>query len=153
MSGKAFVNPIDHPIWHALTSTHSALAQGGALARRYPPEFAPFADMADMSPESFATLDALMAPSDYVVLFTLEAVSPPTAFRILLAKTLEQMIGKPVDEPRAADIVTLGAADVPDMIELTKLTNPGRSPRAPMNWEIFSASAPAGSWRRWRASA
>ena len=102
MSGKAFVNPLDHPIWHALTSTHSALAQGGALARRYPPEFAPFADMADMSPESFAALDALMAPSDYVVLFTLEAVSPPTAFRILLAKTLEQMIGKPVDEPLGA---------------------------------------------------
>jgi predicted GNAT family acetyltransferase len=81
--------------------------------------------MADMSPESFAALDALMAPSDYVVLFTPEAVSPPAAFRILLAKTLEQMIGKPVDELRAADIVTLGAADVPDMIELTKLTNPG----------------------------
>jgi predicted GNAT family acetyltransferase len=101
------------------------LAQGGARARRYPPEFAPFADMADMSPESFAALDALMAPSDYVVLFTPEAVSPPAAFRILLAKTLEQMIGKPVDELRAADIVTLGAADVPDMIELTKLTNPG----------------------------
>jgi predicted GNAT family acetyltransferase len=119
------VNPLDHPIWHALTSTHSALAQGGALARRYPPEFAPFADMADMSPESFAALDALMAPFDYVVLFTPEAVSPPPAFRILLAKTLEQMIGTPADAPAAADIVTLGAADVPDMMELTKLTNPG----------------------------
>ena len=125
MSGKAFVNPLDHPIWHALTSTHSALAQGGALARRYPPEFAPFADMADMSPESFAALGALMAPSDYVVLFTPEAVSPPAEFKILLAKTLEQMIGTPIDAPGIAEIVRLGAADVPDMMELTKLTNPG----------------------------
>ena len=36
------------------------------------------------------------------------------------------MIGTPVEAPlSAADIVTLGAADVPAMMELTKLTNPG----------------------------
>ena len=125
MNGKAFVNPLDHPVWHALTSTQSALAQGGALARRYPPEIAPFADMADMSPESFAALGALMAPSGYVVLFTPDAVVAPAAFKVLLAKTGEQMIGTPAEVPGAADIVRLGAADVPDMIELTKLTNPG----------------------------
>jgi predicted GNAT family acetyltransferase len=125
VNGKAFVNPLDHPVWHALTSTQGALAQGGALARRFPPDIAPFADMADMSPESFAALGALMAPSDYVVLFTPEAVSPPAAFKILLVKTGEQMIGTPIDAPGTADIVRLGAPDVPDMIELTKLTNPG----------------------------
>jgi predicted GNAT family acetyltransferase len=119
------VNPLDHPVWHALTSTQAALAQGGALARRFPPDIAPFADMADMSPESFAALGALMAPSDYVVLFTPEAVSPPAAFKILLVKTGEQMIGTPIDAPGTADIVRLGAPDVPNMIELTKLTNPG----------------------------
>jgi predicted GNAT family acetyltransferase len=125
VNGEAFVNPLDHPVWHALTSTQGALAQGGALARRFPPDIAPFADMADMSPESFAALGALMTPSDYVVLFTPEAVSPPAAFKILLAKTGEQMIGTPIEAPGAADIVRLGAADVPDMIKLTKLTNPG----------------------------
>jgi ribosomal protein S18 acetylase RimI-like enzyme len=107
------VNPLDHPVWHALTSTQGALAQGGALARRYPPDIAPFADMADMSPESFAALGALMAPSDYVVLFTPEAVSPPAAFKVLLARTGEQMIGTPADAPGTAEIVRLGAADVP----------------------------------------
>ncbi len=125
MSGKALVNPLDHPVWHALTSTQGALAQGGALARRYPPDIAPFADMADMSPESFAALGALMAPSDYVVRFTPEAVSPPAAFKVLLARTGEQMIGTPADAPGTAEIVRLGAADVPEMMELTKLTNPG----------------------------
>ena len=126
MNGKVLVNPLDRPIWHALTSTHRALALGGARARRYPPEIAPFADMADASPESFAALGTLIAPSDYVVLFTTETVSPPPAFRILFAKTLEQMVGTPAEAPgAAADIVTLGAADVPDMMELTKLTNPG----------------------------
>jgi predicted GNAT family acetyltransferase len=119
------VNPLDHPVWQALTSTQGALAQGGALARRFPPDIAPFADMADMSPESFAALGALMAPSDYVALFTPEAVVAPPAFKVLLAKTGEQMIGTPIDAPGIVDIVRLGAADVPAMIELTKLTNPG----------------------------
>jgi predicted GNAT family acetyltransferase len=120
------MHPLDHPVWHALTSTQSALAEGGALARRFPPDIAPFAAMAEPSREGFAALGALMAPSDYVVLFTPETVSPPADFKILLAKTGEQMTGMPAEVSGAgAEIVTLGAADVPDMLELTKLTNPG----------------------------
>lgn len=120
------MHPLDRPVWNALTSTQGALALGGALARRYPPEIAPFADMAEMSPQSFAALGALMSPSDFVVLFTPDPVTAPAQFKILLAKTGEQMVGAPAESPvGAADIVTLGEADVPDMIELTKLTNPG----------------------------
>jgi len=44
---KATVNksmhPLDHPVWNALISRQGALAEGGTLARRYPPEIAPFA--------------------------------------------------------------------------------------------------------------
>ena len=60
------MHPLDHPVWSALTTRQRALAQGGALARRYPPEIAPFADVAEMSAESFAALGALMSPSDFV---------------------------------------------------------------------------------------
>src|SRR6202040_4174727 len=71
-------------------------------------------------------LGAMMSPSDYVVLFTPDPVSPPAAFKTLLAKTGEQMIGMPAEASGGpADIVTLGASDVPAMMELTKLTNPG----------------------------
>jgi ribosomal protein S18 acetylase RimI-like enzyme len=120
------MHPLDRPIWSALTSTQSALALGGALARRYPPEIAPFADLAELSPEGFSALGALMSPSDFVVLFTPEPVAAPAAFKILLAKTGEQMIGTPANAAAGgAEIATLGAADVSDMIGLTKLTNPG----------------------------
>jgi ribosomal protein S18 acetylase RimI-like enzyme len=120
------MHPLDRPVWNALTSTQSALALGGARARRYPPDIAPFADIVDASPETFAALGALMAPSDFVVLFTPEPVTAPAQFKILLAKTGEQMMGTPAESlGGTADIVTLGAADVPDMMELTKLTNPG----------------------------
>jgi ribosomal protein S18 acetylase RimI-like enzyme len=120
------MHPLDHPIWTALTTRQAALAEGGALARRYPPDIAPFADMVDMSAQSFAALGALMSGSDYVVLFTPDPVTPPSQFKILLAKTGEQMTGAPAEIlEHLANIVTLGAGDVPAMLELTKLTNPG----------------------------
>jgi predicted GNAT family acetyltransferase len=120
------IHPLDHPIWSALTTRQQALAEGGALARRYPPAIGPFAAMVDTSPRSFASLAALMSPSDIAVLFTPDPVTPPAEFKVLLAKTGEQMIGMPAASPsRGADIVTLGADDVSAMMELTELTKPG----------------------------
>ena len=120
------LHPLDHPVWFALITRQRELAQGGARARRFPPDIAPFADIVDMSVESFAALGALMSPSDYVVLFTPDPVTAPVEFKTLLAKTGEQMIGMPAEiSGGTADIVTLGTADVPAMMELTKLTNPG----------------------------
>src|ERR1700724_1953135 len=128
-------HPLDHPIWNALTSTQSSLAEGGARARRYPPAIAPFAAMADMSPPSFAALGDLMSRPDRAVLFTTEPGTAPGEFKLLLAASGEQMIGAPVETPiRSAEIITLGAADVPAMIELTKLTNPG--PFTPRTHEL-----------------
>jgi predicted GNAT family acetyltransferase len=123
---EASTHPLDDPIWTALTTRQSTLAEGGALARRYPVPVAPFAAMADMSAESFAALAALMAPSDIAVLFTPDAVSAPATFKILLAETGEQMIGTAVEAPaRGVEITKLGADDVPAMMELTALTKPG----------------------------
>jgi ribosomal protein S18 acetylase RimI-like enzyme len=126
------MHPLDHPIWYALITRQQALAEGGARARRYPPAIAPFADLADMSAQSFAALGVLMTPSDVAVLFTPDPVTAPAGFKILLAKTGEQMIGTPAETSGGtADIVTLGATDVAAMMELTKLTNPGPfTPRA-----------------------
>jgi len=122
----SLMHPLDHPIWTALITRQQGLAEGGALARRYPPAIGPFAAMVDTSPQSFAELGALMSGSDHVVLFTPDPVNPPAQFKNLLAKTGEQMIGTPANAASGgAEIVRLGAADVSDMIELTKLTNPG----------------------------
>jgi predicted GNAT family acetyltransferase len=131
----ASTHPLDHPIWNALTTRQQALAEGGALVRRYPPAIGPFAAMADMSAQSFAALGALMSQSDVAVMFTPDPVTPPAEFKILLAETGEQMIGTPAASSiRDVEIVTLGADDVPAMMELTKLTNPG--PFAPRTHEL-----------------
>jgi predicted GNAT family acetyltransferase len=120
------IDLLDHPVWSALTTRQQAFAEGGALARRYPPAVGPFAAMADSSPQSFAALAGLLSPSDVAVLFTPDPVTPPAEFKVLLAKTGEQMIGTPAASPgRGVEIVRLGADDVPAMMELTELTKPG----------------------------
>jgi len=120
------MHPLDRPIWSALTTRQRALAEGGALARRYPPDVTPFADMVDMSPRSFAALGELLAGSEIAVLFTPDAVVVPDGFKILLAETGEQMIGVPAENAiGGVETVTLGAADVAEMIALTELTKPG----------------------------
>ena len=119
-------HPLDRPIWSALTTRQQALAEGGALARRYPQAIAPFADMVDMSAESFAALGSLMSGSEIAVLFTPDAVVAPAGFKILLAETGEQMIGTPVEcAIPGVEIITLGVKDVPDMLALVELTKPG----------------------------
>ncbi len=125
VSGTSF-HPLDRPIWSALTTRQRFLAEGGVQALRYPPEIAPFADMADMSPKSFAALGALMSGSEIAVLFTADAVAAPAGFKILLAETGEQMIGTPVEcAIPGVEIITLGIKDVPDMLALIELTKPG----------------------------
>jgi ribosomal protein S18 acetylase RimI-like enzyme len=119
-------HPLDQPIWTALTTRQQGFAEGGALARRYPPAVGPFADMTDMSPRSFAALGALMSGSEIAVLFTSDAVVAPADFKLLLADTGEQMIGTPAEcSLPGAEPVLLGAKDVPEMMALAELTKPG----------------------------
>jgi len=120
------MHPLDRPIWSALTTRQRALAEGGALALRYPAEVAPFADMTDMSPRSFAALGAIMSGSEIAVLFTPDAVTAPAEFEVRFAETGEQMIGTPAESAiTGVDLVRLGADDVPAMLALTELTKPG----------------------------
>jgi len=119
-------HPLDHPIWTALTTRQQALAEGGEHARRYPTAITPFADMLELSPRGFASLGAMMLGSEIAVLFTPDVVTAPAEFKVVLAETGEQMIGTPVEVPAGdVEVLTLGAADVPDMMVLTALTKPG----------------------------
>lgn len=117
---------LDRPIWSALTTSQKHLAEGGPRALRYPVDMTPFGDMADMSAASFAALGDLMSGSQVAVLFTPEPVEIPASFKVLLAEPGEQLIGSPADTSlRDAEIVRLGATDVPAMMALTELTKPG----------------------------
>jgi len=118
---------LDDPIWTALTSGNRALAQGGPLAWRYPPEVAPFAAIVDRTDPSFAALASLVPADGRVALVTVDQLAPSASLSIALQAPLIQMLlGTPAaDERPGPEPIVLGAADVPDMLDLAGRTHPG----------------------------
>jgi hypothetical protein len=104
-------HPLDQPIWSALTTRQRSLAEGGGQVRRYPPAMTPFADMVDMSADSFAALAALMRDREITALVTPDAVAAPAGFKVVLAAPMEQMVGTPAESPLpGVEIVTSAAS-------------------------------------------
>ncbi len=120
---------LDNPIWSSLTTLRAEFAEGGPLARRFLREIGPMAGMCRQSAEAYAELGALLAPGEIAVLALDEAPRLPPGWEIVLHKSGDQMVyeGAPVAEERVNDfhMVTLGAADVEEMVALTALTDPG----------------------------
>ena len=52
------INPLDNPVWHALTGPHHTHALGRRLARHYPRDIAPFSAIAEPSEQAYADLAA-----------------------------------------------------------------------------------------------
>jgi ribosomal protein S18 acetylase RimI-like enzyme len=126
---------LDRPIWTALTTRQEMLAEINGPARRYPSDIAPFADMEDFSPRSFAALYELLGPGEPAVLFTPEPVHVPAQFETVMAATGDQMIGAPADVARMPqEIIRLNDLDAPEMRALVELTRPG--PFGPRTHEL-----------------
>jgi ribosomal protein S18 acetylase RimI-like enzyme len=122
------LHPLDAVIWHALTSVQENLAQGAGRARRYPTAIAPFAAMLDTGPASFRSLLDLINGDEQIALFTTDEVEPPPAFSVTRRESVDQMIWEDVGACAAqpgSPIVTLGVVDVPKMLALSKVTQPG----------------------------
>jgi predicted GNAT family acetyltransferase len=118
---------LDNPIWNALTTRHSQFAHGDGLARRYDREIGPLCGMADQSPEAYRDLAAIISPGELAILFLTEAAKPTEDFKLVREGELVQMV---CAEPPAAsalesEIHPLEPADLPEMLALTKLTEPG----------------------------
>jgi hypothetical protein len=55
-------NPLDNPVWHALTGPHAAVALGAGAARHYPREAAPFSAISVATPAAYADLAHELPP-------------------------------------------------------------------------------------------
>jgi ribosomal protein S18 acetylase RimI-like enzyme len=127
-SSEADPHPLDAVIWRALTGVQESLAEGDDRARRYPAAIAPFAATVDTEPASFRSLLALVGGGDQIALFTTEEVELPSAFSVVRRDPVDQMVLEDADAcaPQAeAPIVALGVADVPEMLALARVTQPG----------------------------
>ena len=127
MSSEASETSLDNPIWNSLTTVHTRFSEGGNLARRFHPEIGPLAGLREQSAEAYRELGGLTAPGESGVLFLDSAPEVPEGWRLHLHLSGDQMVcvRRLDSEPSASVLQPLAAADVPEMVALAKLTNPG----------------------------
>jgi GNAT superfamily N-acetyltransferase len=107
------------------------LAISNALARRYPTAIGPLSGIARQSPANYDALRELAAPGEVVVLFCQEQPDPPPGWTLIRGGVLAQMVcAQPAKDvattlTRGEEFRSLGADDVPAMIQLAQLTEPG----------------------------
>ena len=118
-------HPLDNAVWHALTSMHAHLAQGDGLARRYPLHLAPFAAVREQTPEGFAALARALHPEGMAALFITPLEPPLPGWTHLRTFKVMQMACEKLEPTFEPEMVELQAQDMPDMLELVRLTEPG----------------------------
>ncbi len=127
----ASVNPLDTPIWNALHTEQSRFAIGNSRAMRYLAEIGPLSATCDQTSASYDALRGLAGPGGLLAVFLEAPPEPPPGWSLTRTGVLDQMIfqgpGLPLPirlEPKAT-LRRLTIADVPAMLELASLTEPG----------------------------
>ena len=116
---------LDRPVWSALTSGHSALAESTALARRYPAAIAPFAAVSEDSDAAWSEL-ADLAKDDIAAIVSLASLGTIRGLDAQFSLVIRQMVAASVVEAgEDAAVETLDHRDIPAMLELTAVTKPG----------------------------
>jgi ribosomal protein S18 acetylase RimI-like enzyme len=142
-----------NPIWHSLSTRHAQLAEGNPLAKRYPRDIGPLSAIPEQSPETWEALKGLfspvdrppgeqspgdqsrgdqspgdLSPGDQCGLFLTGPAKLVPGLTLTVQFQLEQMLCESASAAAAADgfdIQELGEDDVPEMLELTRLAEPG----------------------------
>jgi ribosomal protein S18 acetylase RimI-like enzyme len=123
---------LDNAAWHALTGPHAGLAEVAGVARRYPPSMSFYAAVDGVDAGAWAALADLAGrdgPQGIVTLSRPTMPVPPAGWREVFRIDAHQMVlaDPPADEGPAPvpAIRPLGPADVPAMLALTGLAQPG----------------------------
>jgi GNAT superfamily N-acetyltransferase len=125
VSNQQDITLLNNPIWNALSTAQSYLAQTNHLAKRFPREVAPFGAMKSQSPTEYEALAQILA-GDTAALFLDSKPVLPTDWTMRISGDMYQMTydAPPPAKPNQV-IRKLTQADVPEMLALTKLTEPG----------------------------
>jgi GNAT superfamily N-acetyltransferase len=130
-STGAAAHPLDNPIWNSLSTEHGSFAISNALARRYPPSVGPLSGIERQSAANYEALRELAGTRGVVVLFCTETPAPPPGWSLIRGGILTQMVCAQavnhVPDPltHGEELRTLTTKDVPAMVELAELTEPG----------------------------
>ena len=118
---------LDNPFWSSLITRHAHIAQGGTLARRYPPAISPHAGLPGVGPENVAALETLVEIGDEMGTAGPFVPRLPGNWETQFESRLTQMIRTDTSPlPQGdVDVSTLGAGDIAEILALIELTQPG----------------------------
>lgn len=114
-----------NPVYAALTGPHASFAEVRGNARRYPSAIAPFLALPDEPTSQDWSDAAVLVGSGKTAALMRPALTVPDSFKVDLEIDLVQFVA-PASLPAAdPEAVVLGADDVPEMLALVALTDPG----------------------------
>ena len=118
---------LDNPAWTAMISGNKHLCEGNDKAKYFIPGVSVFVGLRENSTESLVALSEVFPHDSPVVHITKHEAKIPEQWKVVRYLKCYQMIydtGLPHTE-LTIQPVKLTEADIPQMLELTKLTNPG----------------------------
>jgi predicted GNAT family acetyltransferase len=118
---------LDNPIWNALITGNKNLALGTGDVKYIRRDVGLFAAFETDSKKALNAFAELLPLQSEIVLFVTKEINVPTAWRIEVKRSLLQMVYKQKQTPahNNSGIVALEDKDIPAMLELTTMTNPG----------------------------
>ncbi|MGW2824710.1 GNAT family N-acetyltransferase [Streptomyces sp. NPDC001443] len=115
---------LDNAAWAALTGPHAHLAERVGRAARYPTDVSPFTALEDPAdPRAWDDLAALVGPGAVTAVTAVRTV--PEGWAIEDSGAGVQLVDTALSAEPAPEAVRLGPADVPEILGLIALTQPG----------------------------
>src|SRR5580704_8049017 len=129
------MHPLDNPIWQALITTHAGFAEICSGARKFPHDVSVLAGFPEPTANNYNALAILLIPDERIGLFLQAPPDPPAPWVVVRTGPMFQMLYESGSSssslPGANEVrsgpepIRLTQSDVPEMLALTKLTDPG----------------------------
>lgn len=119
-------DPLDKPIWTALTTRQTKFAIGSGSALRFRPTVEPFIASVDESPASLDAMAGLIASGEELILLQANPSPMPPGAELVSHRTAVQMVADRAESiPFAPQVEPLSDKDADQMCALAELTRPG----------------------------
>ncbi|MET4141843.1 GNAT family N-acetyltransferase [Pedobacter sp. UYP1] len=118
---------LDNPVFNALISHHANFSNGSENIKHFDPEVSPFVGLKENTEENFHQLYEIIPHDNPIGLVIPVAVEIPHSWKILNQVSIFQMVFEQpaINQEITLQPVPLNEAHIPEMLALTKLTNPG----------------------------
>lgn len=118
---------LDNPIWHTINSYHGQFATGTALAKRYLPTVGFASALLDHSDAALHDLGQITPVGEKALLFEAHLPQHMPGWTQHQSFSVDQLVcAQPVPPlEQSTEIIDLTPADVPDILHLIELTQPG----------------------------